>query len=285
MTSVSINGRVAPLKEARVSVFDHGFLYGDSVYETMRTFGGVPWLFQEHLARLKRSCEAIQIPLQWDNRRFVREMEKLTRIITAKDYVFRIIVTRGEGRIGYRRNKSQEPTIVIICNRFKGFATKLYRSGITLITSNIRRNPVTCLDPAIKSSNLQALRLAYMEASEKGGDEALILNINGEIAECSSSSVFFVKKGRLFTPSLDTGILQGLTREFVISLARSRGMTVKETRLSSVIIDVCEECFITSTIKSILPVRRIDNRIMGEPGPVTRKLMKAFDEGVTGEKS
>ena len=280
MAVISINGKIKTRKQAKISVYDHGFLYGDSVYETIRTYDSRPFLFSGHLRRLQHSCQSIQVALPWDEERFALEVEKLTRRTRARNHLIRIIITRGEGKIGYTLCSEQQPNIVIIVDRFRGFASRLYKTGITLITSHIRRNPAACLDPAIKSSNLQALRLAYVEAAEKGGNEALILTLNGEIAECSSSSIFFVKNGQLFTPSLDTGILHGITREFVIDLARGLHIPVKEARLQSVMLDVCEECFITSTIKSVLPVRQIDNKQVGEPGPVTTRLMKAFRDAL-----
>jgi len=275
---VNINGTIYSEKEAAIPVFDHGFLYGDSVYETLRTFNGIPFLFDEHIERLSHSCQSIDIPLPWGEERFRAEMAELGRRLGAEDFIYRIIITRGVGPIGYKPCAAQRPTVVIICSSFKGFPEEAYTEGITIYTVGVRRNHETCLNPSVKSSNLLNLRLAYNEASRKGGDEALMLNLSGEVAECSSSTIFFVKDGEILTPSLDTGILPGITRSFVLSLACKKGLKAREARLPADIIRECDESFITSTIKSIIPVKRIDDHIIGMPGIITRSLMNAFTE-------
>ncbi len=276
---VSINGALMKEDEASVSVFDHGFLYGDSAYETLRTYNKKPFLLTEHLDRLSRSCESIEIATPWGESRIRDEMSKLIDCVKGEEYIFRIVITRGRGHVGYRHDMTQQPTIVIICYEFQGFAHEHYLKGITLSVVRTRRNPIECLNPGIKSSNLLNLRLAYKEAEKKGADEALMLNLDGNIAECSSSSVFFVKNGNVITPSLDTGILPGITRDFTLRLALKLSYPAREEKVPQSMVNECDESFITSTIKSILPVQAIDERTLSPiPGPVTSSLMKAFLE-------
>lgn len=279
VTMVSINGIMQNEDEASVSVFDHGFLYGDSAYETLRTYNKKPFLLTEHLERLSRSCESIEITIPWKECRFRDEMTKLGDNVKGDEYIFRIIITRGRGHVGYKHDTAQQPTVVIICSEFRGFAQEHYSRGIMLSVVRTRRNPVECLNPGIKSSNLLNLRLAYKEAEKKGADEALMLNLDGNIAECSSSTVFFVKDGAVITPSLDTGILPGITREFTLKLARELSFQTREETVPRSTVYECDESFITSTIKSILPVRAIDERTFSPlPGSATLSLMKAFEE-------
>jgi len=279
VTMVSINGSMQREDEASISVFDHGFLYGDSAYETIRTYGRKPFLLKEHLQRLSRSCESIEIAMPWGEDRFRDEMARLISHVEGDEYILRVIITRGRGRVGYKRDTTQQPTVVIICSRFRGFTEDQYLKGIRLAVVRTRRNPVECLNPGIKSSNLLNLRLAFQEAEKKGADEALMLNMDGNIAECSSSTVFFVKEGELVTPSIETGILPGITREFTIRLASELSLNAREETVPHEMLQQCEEAFITSTIKSILPVCAIDGRSFSSiPGPVTSMLMKAFDE-------
>lgn len=279
VTMVSVNGTIQREDEASVSVFDHGFLYGDSAYETLRTYNKKPFLLTEHLERLSRSCKSIEITIPWGEDRFRDEMTKLTDKVRCEEYIFRIIITRGRGRVGYRHDNTQQPTVVIICYEFLGFAPDHYLKGITLSVVKTRRYPVECLNPGIKSSNLLNLRLAYKEAEKKGADEALMLNLDGNIAECSSSTAFFIKDGAVITPSLETGILPGITREFTLRLAAELSIPTREETVARSMVYECDESFITSTIKSILPVRAIDERIFSPlPGPATLSLMKAFEE-------
>jgi branched-chain amino acid aminotransferase len=281
MTMVSINGTIYDKEDARISVFDHGFLYGDSVYETIRTMEGEPFLLKEHLIRLRQSCESIQIECAWSDEKFLGEMKRLSSALKSCESLYRIIITRGTGTIGYRHNPAQKPTIILYCSPFVGFPPEAYQSGIRLSVVSMRRNHRACLNPSIKSSNLLNLRLAFHEAAVKDADEALMLNLDDEIAECSSSTIFFVKKKILMTPSLDSGILPGITRQFVLTLARREAIEAREERLPRDIIEECDECFITSTIKSILPVHFIDERELNSPGPITIFLMKAFDRAVS----
>jgi branched-chain amino acid aminotransferase len=283
MTIVSINGMTYGKEDARISVFDHGFLYGDSIYETIRTFEGEPFLLPEHLLRLRRSCESIQIECPWSDKEFHDELQRLSKAGEARESLYRIIITRGTGDIGYRHNPNQRPTVIVYCSPFIGFPVEAYSQGIKIAIVSMRRNHTACLNPSIKSSNLLNLRLAFSEAQKKGADEALMLNLNDEVAECSSSTVFFVKEGELLTPSLDSGILPGITRQFVLAMARSEGIRAVEARLPRKIIDDCDECFITSTIKSVLPVHLINGRELGAPGPLTCHLMTTFDRAVAAK--
>ncbi|MDQ7826052.1 MAG: aminotransferase class IV [Candidatus Eremiobacteraeota bacterium] len=276
VTAVSINGTITAAEEAKIPVFDHGFLYGDSIYETIRTYGKAPFLLKEHLERLARSGQAIELTIPFTLEECAAEMKRLAHHVEAEEYLYRVMVTRGEGKPGYRLDKLQKPTTVMICFEFKGFSPEYYRKGITLYTATVKRNDVACLNPAIKSGNLLNVRLAYMDAHRKGGDEALMLNLNNEIAECSSSNVFFVREGVLLTPALESGLLPGITRQFILRLALEIGITAREERLPADIISGCSECFVSSTIKALLPVRKVDETLFACPGEITGRLMEAF---------
>lgn len=284
MTVVSINGEIHNGAEASISVFDHGFLYGDSVYETIRTFRREPFLLNEHINRLRNSCDSIGIKITLNDDSFFNEIKKLQNYIDTEEYYYRIIITRGNGEFGYRINPEQKPNIIIFCKEFKGFSREWYETGITLYTVKRRRNHINCLDPSIKSSNLLNLRLAYNEAEKLGGQEAILLNLDGNIAECSSSSIFFIKERELLTPSLESGILPGITREFILRIADNLNIPYHENFIPESIIYACDECFITSTIKSVLPVSKIDERMFEDtPGVLTKTIMEAFNKATLGQ--
>jgi len=279
---VNVNGLVTSDEEGRVSVFDHGFLYGDSVYETMRTFGRKPFLPAEHLERLRNSARAIGMAIPWSDGELREEIARTMAPLEAEEYYIRLLVTRGVGEIGYGENPAQKPTLVVIVRPFKHFPREHYEKGITLITSSVRRNPITALNPANKTSNLLNSRLAYMEAAAKGGQEGILLNIEGDITECSASNVFFVKGKAVMTPALTEGLLPGITRRLVLDLAGGAGFEPVERVITMEDARGCGEAFITSTLKDIMPVARFDDKTFGPPvpGPVTAALMKAIREYV-----
>jgi branched-chain amino acid aminotransferase len=279
---VNVNGIISVDEEGRVSVFDHGFLYGDSVYETMRTFGKRPFLAPEHFGRLRHSAQAIGMAVPWNDDELAGEIARTVEPLEAEEYYIRLIVTRGVGEIGYGENPLQKPTLVIIARPFKDFPKGWYEQGIALITSSLRRNPITALNPANKTSNLLNSRLAYMEAASKGGQEGVLLNIEGNLTECSASNVFFVRGRLVMTPALSEGLLPGITRKLVLDLARSEGFEPYEAAISTEEAYGSDEAFITSTLKDIMPVARFDERSFGPPvpGPVTSALMRSFRDHV-----
>jgi branched-chain amino acid aminotransferase len=282
---VWIDGRVVPESEARISILDHGFLYGDSVYEAVRTFCGRPFLLDEHLARLERSATGVGIPMPPRLRGAIAEvlgpLPGEARSGTAPDRLLRIILTRGVGPLGYEIVPGQKPTLIVMSRPVPIHPARCYTEGIALAVVSVRRNSRQSLDPALKTSNLLNVRLAYMEARRSGADDALMLNNRGEVAEASGSNVFVVDGGRLWTPPLDAGILEGCTRDFVIQLARRAGLEVREDPMPLDALAHAREAFITSTTRSVMPVARIDgHRLEEAPGPTTRRLMDAFEETV-----
>lgn len=277
---VWIEGKIVAESEARISILDHGFLYGDSVYEAVRTFGGRPFLLDEHMIRLAHSAAGVGIPLP-DN------------IIAAVDAVLagapgerllRIILTRGVGPMGYALVDDQPPTLIVMSRPVPTYTVEQYCGGISLAVVGVRRNSRQSLDPSLKTSNLLNVRLAYMEACRAGADDAVMLNARGEVAEASASNVFAVHGETLWTPPIDAGILQGCTRAFVLErVAPLAGVAVRQDAMRLEALESADEIFITSTTRSILPVSHLDGRRVGDGrrGPVTRRLMQCFEQLVS----
>ncbi|MBM3461617.1 MAG: branched-chain-amino acid aminotransferase [Armatimonadetes bacterium] len=273
-----IDGRVMPADEARVSILDHGFLYGDSVYEAVRTFGGRPFRLGAHLARLERSAAGL----------FIRMPEGIEAAVDDVlraghgEQLVRIMVTRGVGSLGYDLDPEQTPTLVLLGMPVPKYPARFYDEGVRLATTDIRRNPQNSLDPSLKTSNLLNLRLAFMDARRQGADDVVMLNHRGEVAEASGSNIFLVKDGALQTPEMGAGILGGITRDFVIRLARDNGFQVTEGVISPEALRAADEVFLTSTTRSIMPATVLDSIPVGGglPGALTRSLMESFEARV-----
>ena len=273
----SVNGEITPAEEARVSVLDNGFTFGDAVYETLRTYGGRPFHLDRHLEQLRRSAERLAIPTPAGDA-LARDLDALlARAANAESYI-RIIVTRGRGDISYHFDRVKGPTVVMVVKPYAPLPPASYTNGIPVILSAVRRNPPHSLDPAIKSCNLLNNILAMQEAQAKGAFEAIMLNEIGEIAETAGANVFLVKDGTLLTPPLDAGILPGVTRHIVLELAGGFALPVREEPVAVKDLLAADEVFITSTLKEVLPVATIDGRPVGagRPGPVTLRLLAAL---------
>jgi branched-chain amino acid aminotransferase len=275
---VSIDGRVVPAEEARVSVFDNGFTFGDSVYETIRTYRGRPFHLDRHLRRLRGSAGRIGVELPMGDDVLARRLDEvLARAANSESYI-RLIVTRGVGDISYRFDRVAGPTVVMAVKPYEPLPDAVYQEGLAVAIVAIRRNHRDALDPAIKSCNLLNNILAVREAQARGAYEALMLNERGEVAEGASSNVFVVRGGHLRTPPLDAGILPGITREVILELAPRLDVPVREETIRVPDLLEADEVFITSTLKETAPVRTIDGRPVGagKPGPVTLRLLRAF---------
>jgi branched-chain amino acid aminotransferase len=276
----SVNGQIAPAEEARVSVLDNGFAFGDSVYETLRTYGGTPFRVDRHLRRLRGSAArlGIEVPLG-DTllRRWLADL--LARATNAESYV-RLIVTRGQGDVSYNFERVVGPTVVMVVKPFQAYPDHHYREGVDVILSKVRRNHPLSLDPAIKSCNLLNNILAVREAQARGAAEALLLNHAGDVAEGASTNVFVVRAGVVATPPLDAGILAGITREVVLELGRGLGLPMREEPLRVADLSGADEVFLTSSTRELAPVRTLDGRAIGggKPGPITLRLLAAFRE-------
>ncbi len=279
---IYLNDRFVRREEAVISVFDHGFLYGDGVYETVRSYGPTVFLASEHLARLYRSADLIglRIPIARDAwADILREAMHRNDVGTLdRDAYIRITVSRGPGDVGLDPALCPAPTIVVITKPLSKPAPALYEHGISLMTASTRRNPAEALNPQIKSLNFLNNILAKREALAAGTYDALMLNTRGELAECTISNVFFVLDQQLCTPSVSCGILDGLTRDLVLRLAREAGMPVEEGRFPISVLSRATEAFVTNTSSEILPVRLLDGLPIGtgRPGPLTQDLHRRF---------
>jgi branched-chain amino acid aminotransferase len=279
----SVNGEITPAEEARVSVLDNGFTFGDAVYETLRTYGGRPFHLDRHLERLRRSAERLAIPMP-AGEALARDLDALLARAANEESYIRIIVTRGRGDISYHFDRVKGPTVVMVVKPLAAFPASHHTEGVPLIVSSVRRNSPQSLDPAIKSCNLLNNILAAREGQAKGAFEPIMLNEIGEVAETASANVFLVKDGSLLTPPLDAGILPGVTRAVVLELAAGLSLPVREEPVAVKDLLAADEVFITSTLKEVLPVTLVDGRPVGagRPGPVTLRLLAAIREYAPG---
>ena len=280
---VNVNGRITPEREATISVFDHGFLYGEGVYEVLRTYRGIPFLLDRHLGRLERSAGAIALALPLDRAAFgARIAETIAALPVERpghcEYYLRVILTRGVGEMGYDPALCAEPTLLIIVKELTGPPAWYFERGVRLALVSIVRNHPGTVNPLIKSNNLLNNALAMQQALGKGAVEALMKNYRGEIAECSQSNIFLVDDGRLVTPPLDAGLLAGITREFLFEVVPDAGLSIEERTIQEADLYAADEVFITGTTFEVTPVVEIDGRSIGggTPGPVARRLLQAY---------
>ncbi len=290
-TVVNLDGTLLPPEQAKVSVFDRGFLYGDSVYEVVRTYGGRPFELGRHLARLRHSADRVGLEPRWDAARTTAEIERTLEASRGGDapdpaaapwnagerYV-RVVMTRGAGEIGLDPALAVNPVAVVIVQPLAGPPARAYADGVKAAIVGVRRASPQAIDPSAKTGAHLPHVLALREAREVGGYEALLLDDRGFVTEGSSSNVFAVRAGRVRTPPLAAGILEGVTRGVVLRLAREIGVAAEEVPLRPEDLEAADEVFITSTIREIVPVTRMGERIVGDgrPGPVTHRLHQAF---------
>ncbi len=282
---INVNGEIVPGDRARVSVFDRGYLYGDSLYEVARTYDGEFFGLNEHLERLQRSAELCHMTLGQSLQQYrdemVRTFEAFRRMpgqSGAEAYV-RLIVTRGVGKIGFHLNCLKTPTqYVIIAQPVEAPTAEQYRKGCALQVVSRIRNDSRALDPAMKSGNYLNSVLAYLEASREGFDDALMCNFDGHVTEGTTFNIHYVKRGILVTPPLDIGILDGITRRFLLEIAREQGIPYRETRFPKERLYEADEVFLTGSVKEIFPVTRVDRVTIGtgKPGPITDRLHAAY---------
>ncbi|MDM7913375.1 MAG: branched-chain-amino-acid transaminase [Methanotrichaceae archaeon] len=279
MNLIYINGKYVPANEAAVSVFDHGFLYGDGVFEGIRAYGGRVFRLKEHVKRLFDSAQAIMLCIPMSQDEMAEAILETLRKNNLKDAYIRPIVTRGVGDLGLDPNKCCTSTVIIMAVEWGAMYGNLYEVGLTAVTVTVRRNSPDSLPPNTKSLNYLNNIMAKIEANIKGGNEAIILDAQGRISEGSGDNIFVIKDGKIFTPYTINN-LKGITREAVIELARARGIEVLERDLGLFDLYTGDEVFVTGTAAEVAPVTRVDGRIIGggKPGPVTRELMAAFRE-------
>jgi branched-chain amino acid aminotransferase len=278
---VSVNGKILPEEQASVSVFDHGFLFGEGIYETLRTYDREPFLLDRHLARLRESARlmALDVPFS-DAELTARVAETVAAHADLDEAYIRMMLTRGVGEISYSLSSCEAPTLVIIVKPLLAPPERVFTEGIQIALVGVRRNHRDALNPTIKSNNLLNNALAMQEAYRRGADEALMLNQAGELVECSQSNVFLVRQGAALTPPLSAGLLPGITRQFVLELTKEAGLPGGEARLTPGDLAAADEVFLTGTTREITPVVAVDDRPVGDgsPGAVTKRLLALFRE-------
>lgn len=274
--AVNVNGVVTSGDRAVVSVFDHGFLYGDGVYETLRTYNRRLFLPDRHLARLRASAARLALPVPPADDALESRMRDTMRGVHPRGEVtLRILVTRGVGDLGYDPAVCRTPTIVIIARPHREPPGRVRRDGVRLVVASVLRNHPRSVDPVIKSNNLLNNVLAMQEAVREGAYEAVLLNHRGELAECSQSNLFVVRDGAVLTPPLDAGLLEGVTRNLLFEVGADVGAPVRAAVLRESDLAAADEMFITSTTSEVVPVVRVGEQVIGSgaPGPVTRRLL------------
>jgi branched-chain amino acid aminotransferase len=283
--TVNVNGRVYDEKHAVISVFDHGFLYGEGVYETLRTFNGRPFLFDRHMQRLRNSAGMLTLPVpiadaEMESR--CRETMKAAGLGDGphNESYIRILLTRGVGDLSYDPAGCPAPSIVVIVKPQIDPPASAYEQGLTLAIVSIVRNHPGTVNPLIKSNNLLNNALGMQEAFRRGADEGVMRNFRGELAECTTSNLFIVKKGEALTPPLDAGLLPGITRAFLFEVGREAGIPVREAVLRDDDLINADEAFFTSTTRGVMPATRVDDHLIGSgaPGPITRALRLAYEK-------
>lgn len=272
-----LNDRVVPAEEAVVSVFDHGFLYGDGVYETLRSYGGAVFMMEEHLDRLERSASLIGLVLPLGREAVKGAVYQTLKANSLRDAYVRITVSRGAGPIGLDPALCERPTFVVHAGELPRYPERLYEEGVRLVIPRTRRNLREALDPRIKSLNFLNNIQAKREALEAGAFEALMLNHRDRLTECTVANVFFARGGALLTPSVECGLLDGITRGHVIALAEREGMRVIEGEFRKEDLFRAEEVFITNTTMEVMPVARVDD-VPYKAGEIARRLRRAYRE-------
>ncbi|MHC4249247.1 MAG: branched-chain-amino-acid transaminase [Planctomycetota bacterium] len=280
---IYIDGKIVDESEAKVSVFDHGFLYGDGIFEGMRAYAGKVFKLGEHLERLYRSAKAIALEVPMSREELAAATEKTMQANQLRDAYIRLVVSRGAGDLGLDPRKCPKPTVIIITASIELYPEDLYEKGLEIITGSTRRINPASLNPRVKSCNYLNNILAKIEGIRAGVMEVLMLNDQGRVAECTGDNVFRVAGGMIETPPPDAGILEGVTRNAVMELAREAGLAVRERDLTLYDLYCSEEVFLTGTAAEIIAVTKIDGRAIGsgKPGPVTADLRARFRKLVT----
>jgi branched-chain amino acid aminotransferase len=275
---VFIDGKYYDERAAKISVFDHGLLYGDGVFEGIRAYNGRVFKLREHIDRLFCSAKAILLGIPMSHAQIMRAVVETCRMNKIRDGYIRLVVTRGMGTLGLNPNSCKNPSVIIIADRIQLYPPAYYQKGMEIVTVPTTRNLHSALNPAIKSLNYLNNILAKIEANNAGCEEAVMLNAEGFVAECTGDNLFLVKNGQLFTPPLSAGALYGITRQVVMELAEEEGLTVSEPNLTRYDLFNADECFLTGTGAEIVPVVKIDGRVIdtGKPGPITRKLEEEY---------
>ena len=275
---IYLDGKYVPEEEATVSVFDHGVLYGDGVFEGIRAYNGRIFRCEEHIDRLYNAAKAIMLEIPLTKEEMTEVLLETCRKNGLKDGYVRLVVTRGKGDLGLNPKSCKVATVFCIAGSITLYPDEMYTKGMPIITAVQRRNKATIVDPQVKSLNYLNNILAKIEANRGGVPEALMLNHDGIVAECTGDNIFIVKDNVIYTPPIHVGILDGITRNTVIKLARKIGYTVEEKEFTLFNVYSAGECFLTGTAAEAIPVTSVDERIIGDgvAGKVTTEILVAF---------
>ena len=279
--TVNVNGLVSDHAHAVISVFDHGFLYGEGVYETLRTYNGQSFLFERHMQRLRKSAGMIELTIPLTDREIDARFKDTIRaagLDDGREAYIRILVTRGIGELTYDLAACPEPSIVVIVKPNVDPPREAFEHGVTVSLVDVVRNHPGSVNPLIKSNNLLNNALAMQQAIRKGGYEGVMRNYKGELVECTQSNLFLVKNGVALTPPVDAGLLPGITRAFVFEVGAEAGIPVREAVLRDADLFGADEAFLTGTTREVMPVVRVDERVIGSgvPGPITKALLDGY---------
>lgn len=275
---VYINGKYRDEADACISVFDHGLLYGDGIFEGIRAYNGRVFKLKEHIDRLFCSAKAILLTIPMSHAQIMDAVVQTCRQNDVRDGYIRLVVTRGVGTLGLNPNRCKDPSVIIIAGKIQLYPPELYEKGMEIVTVPTVRNLHSALNPAIKSLNYLNNILAKIEANNSGCEEAIMLNAEGFVAECTGDNVFVVKENQLLTPPLTAGALYGITRRAVLEMATELGFKASETNLTRYDLFNADECFLTGTGAELVPVVRIDGRTIGtgKPGQITQRLVQQY---------
>jgi branched-chain amino acid aminotransferase len=281
---VWLNGELVERDRAVITVFDHGLLYGDGVFEGIRSYNGRVFRLEKHVRRLFDSANGIRLEIPLTPQAVGDAVVGTLQANGMKDAYIRVVVTRGEGTLGLDPNRCPKPNMFIITDKIVLYPQELYENGLEIITASTMRNHPNAVNPRLKSLNYLNNILAKIEAIDAGTLEAVMLNHLGYVAECTGDNIFIVRDGRLFTPPIAAGILEGITRDEILDIARAARLEVREENLTRQDLYVADECFLTGTAAEVVPVVRIDKRTIGsgKPGPVTKRLAEEFHRRTRG---
>jgi branched-chain amino acid aminotransferase len=277
--AVYVNGRIAPASEATIPVYDHGFLYGEGVYETIRTYNLVPFLYDRHMRRLRASARHIALDVPFDDDALAGWIQQTIEAAGEMEEAYiRILLTRGVGDLTYDVHSTPTPSIVVIVKPLDEAPARVAEEGIKISLCAIMRNHPGSVNPIVKSNNLLNNALAMQEANRRGAEEGLMCNYRGELSECSQANFFMIRDGAALTPVTASGLLEGITRAFIFEVGRAVGVPVREETLYPKDLDTADEVFLTSTTRELSPVTRIDDRVIGDgkPGRLTLKLLEEY---------
>ncbi len=277
-SQIYLDGHLVPESEAKISVFDHGLLYGDGVFEGLRSYGGKVFRMAQHLDRLWDSAKAILLEIPMTKAEMEAAVNDTLKANNVVDGYVRLVVTRGVGTLGLGPDRCEKPSVIIIAASLALYPAEFYEKGLEIITSSVIRNHPAALSPRIKSLNYLNNILAKIEGMQAGCIEAMMLNHKGEVAECTGDNIFIVRDGKIATPPLDAGILAGITRDAVIELARSEGIDTRELAITKHDVYVADEVFLTGSAAEVIPVVKIDGRVIGDgkPGAMSKMLKEKF---------